>query len=234
MEYCPHKSLEDVLNKFREKNKKLSKRGVLKLFCEMVLGLKYLHDHRVLHLDLKPDNIFITNDNMCILGDFGLSTEVEDINISLNNQTGTPIYNAPEQLRDRPSYHSSADIYSLGLILYEICTLKSFYDGARVMEDLTRMNNELKDASTNPKNIFYTRRMNRIPKHIPDDIKQIIINCLKYNPTDRPTINDIYHEEIIQNYIKNGIEDFLNDYDSIEDKSLTVYNIYKHYIINLE
>lgn len=221
MEYCPHKSLKDVLNKFKQQNKVLSKRGILKLFCEIVLGLKYLHDHKVLHLDLKPDNIFITNDNMCILGDFGLSVVFEDTIEDLDKYRGTKVYSAPEILNQTP-YNAPADIYALGLILYEMCSLERFFCHAMYEKQLKDYQHE-----DNPE---FISQMSKIPSYLPKQFKRIITCCLKYNPADRATIDDIYSSRIIQNYIKTGIQDFLNDYDSVKDKTLEVLNIILFYI----
>ncbi|CAL8071443.1 unnamed protein product [Calicophoron daubneyi] len=92
------------------------------LFLQMVIAVKYLHEHGITHRDLKPENILLTgSDNRCLIKvtDFGLSKLV-DGNTMLRTFCGTPTYLAPEILKTAGSgtYTSAIDVWSLGVILY--------------------------------------------------------------------------------------------------------------------
>ena len=88
-------------------------------------GLKYMHDRRVLHRDLKTQNIFLTTRGFVKIGDLGIAKVMTS-----HNQTvvGTCSYISPELCEAR-SYDDKSDIWSLGCVLYEICAKKKAFDG---------------------------------------------------------------------------------------------------------
>lgn len=86
-----------------------------------------MHNKHILHRDIKCHNIFIAADGCLKLGDFGISREIESTNAKLKTAAGTPYYMAPEVLKGIP-YDSKADMWSVGVILYELITLKKPFD----------------------------------------------------------------------------------------------------------
>ena len=80
----------------------------------------YLHQNRILHRDLKPQNILIQKD-VIKLGDFGFAKKMSATSNFLNSIKGTPLYIAPEILLARP-YNHKVDVWSLGIILFELAT----------------------------------------------------------------------------------------------------------------
>ena len=92
----------------------------LKFIC---VGLLYLHDNFIVHLDLKPENILFdskdSNPRICDFGNFQIISSAKKV---ATNFKGTWGYKSPEICLDEP-YDSSSDVWSLGCILYEICTL---------------------------------------------------------------------------------------------------------------
>jgi NIMA (never in mitosis gene a)-related kinase len=86
----------------------------------MILGIKALHDRSILHRDLKSANIFVYSDGTVKIGDLNVSKIMKE-QLSYT-QTGTPYYACPEVWRDKP-YDFKSDIWSLGVIIYEIATL---------------------------------------------------------------------------------------------------------------
>ncbi len=94
----------------------LSPAEALLMFTQTARGVLALHDRRLVHFDLKPSNIFLRGDNARV-GDYGLSKLLEGGRTTLSFGRGTPMYMAPEMLRSRADHR--ADIYSLGVILFE-------------------------------------------------------------------------------------------------------------------
>lgn len=196
MEYCKYQTLKQVLDELKKRKQYLSTEGVLKYFTDIVMGLKYLHGHNILHRDLKPGNIFVTSDNVCILGDFGLSKIVENVEDLQKSIKGTYIYMSPE-IFNRRGYNSKADIWSLGCILYELCTLQYPFECSS--------NRNNKDEFIQLINIPFGALNKSIPSFYPIELYYIILKCLQINPEDRPSIDSVLNENIIQDFIKKGI-----------------------------
>jgi fused-like protein len=89
--------------------------------CQLVSALHYLHSHRIMHRDMKPQNILLCKDNRVKLCDFGFARSMSVETMVLTSIKGTPLYMSPELVEDRP-YDHNADLWALGCILYEIFT----------------------------------------------------------------------------------------------------------------
>jgi translation initiation factor 2-alpha kinase 4 len=130
MEYCERHTLRDLIRKGLDENPEESWR----LFRQVLEGLVHIHSHGIIHRDLKPDNIFIDVANNPRIGDFGLATSGQyhiadrattagtNINSDMTRSVGTTFYVAPE-LRSNVtgSYNDKVDMYSLGIIFFEMC-----------------------------------------------------------------------------------------------------------------
>ncbi|KAH0800273.1 CAMK family protein kinase [Histomonas meleagridis] len=130
MEYIEGGDLGKVIKKrhgtlFRESE-------VLHYFVQLVSVIDYIHSNHILHRDLKPDNIFVTKTNMIKLGDFGVARSLDNTFDMANTVIGTPYYLSPEIWEGKP-YDSHSDIYSLGVILYELCALKKPYEAPNAL-----------------------------------------------------------------------------------------------------
>jgi fused-like protein len=86
---------------------------------QLVRALFYLHSNRVIHRDMKPQNILIGSNNVVKLCDFGFARAMSNKTVVLNSVKGTPLYMAPELVQEQP-YNHTADLWSLGVILYEL------------------------------------------------------------------------------------------------------------------
>ncbi len=91
---------------------------------QMSGALKHMHDKWIMHWDLKPANIFISNDGELKIGDLGLGWAMSSETYEAYSWVGTPLYMSPEVL-DGSGYDMKSDVWSLGCIAYELCTLKS-------------------------------------------------------------------------------------------------------------
>ncbi|KAG8433470.1 hypothetical protein GDO86_017668 [Hymenochirus boettgeri] len=96
----------------------LASRQIWNITCDLLHGLKHLHDRNLLHLDIKPANVFISYSGVCKLGDFGLMIELDGTDGSGEAQEGDPRYMAPELLDG--VFGKAADVFSLGMTLLEV------------------------------------------------------------------------------------------------------------------
>jgi serine/threonine protein kinase len=128
MEFATHGSLKGVLEKVNsgEKPTFWNATGSGILICGFVLGMRYVHWRQILHLDLKPSNILVNGNGYPLIGDFGSSRLVSDDNRS--EETATVHYAAPEMYREEARCTTKCDVFSFGLILYEILVRKPVFD----------------------------------------------------------------------------------------------------------
>ena len=102
--------------------KHLRESVIWKFFIEMCLGLQYLHANRILHRDIKTINMFLAREDKIKIGDLGVARELNQTANMAHTVVGTPYYLSPELCEEKP-YNNKSDIWSLGCILYELCTL---------------------------------------------------------------------------------------------------------------
>ena len=132
MEYAGNKTLESYI-KDRE-DELIDPKTLNNIIKQICLGLKEIHESNIIHRDISPDNIFIDEENLKIkIGDFGIST----ISQYSHSSVGKYKFMAPEmQLEEgdeikKVRYNKSVDIYALGCVLYELFTLRNYYDDDR-------------------------------------------------------------------------------------------------------
>ena len=105
------------------------------ILVQMLLGLHYLHSRRVLHRDMKTANVFLTTQNQADgrlivkIGDLGVAKLLGTGKAFAETMVGTPYYLSPELVQDQP-YNGQSDLWALGIILYECCTLKRPFEAS--------------------------------------------------------------------------------------------------------
>ena len=115
MEFCT-----TTLKQCIEENRFTTRDEVGKIISQIMAGLDYIHSKNILHRDLKPDNIFLTEDGVVKIGDFGLSRPFPNNEQDhLTGDLGSDLYMAPE-VKTGKQYLSGCDLYSLGIIYFEM------------------------------------------------------------------------------------------------------------------
>ncbi|KAG5505813.1 hypothetical protein JKF63_05149 [Porcisia hertigi] len=103
-------------------------KDILQCFSQICLALSYMHERRILHRDLKTQNVFLTKDGVVKVGDFGISTVLRNTYELKHTICGTPYYFSPELCLNKP-YNNKSDVWALGCVLYEMTTLNHAFDG---------------------------------------------------------------------------------------------------------
>lgn len=116
MRYASGGALSDLL-----KRQTLTNERVLCLTADIIAALEYLHSNRIVHRDLKPSNILLDSQGRAYLTDFGLARRLTEDTVPLHTGRGTTFYASPEQ-HSRSQLSPRSDIYSLGVVLYEMLT----------------------------------------------------------------------------------------------------------------
>mmetsp|Transcript_125553 Transcript_125553/g.390871 ORF Transcript_125553/g.390871 Transcript_125553/m.390871 type:complete len:501 (-) Transcript_125553:105-1607(-) len=111
----------------RREGKLIPESRILEWFVQTCFALKHVHDRKVLHRDLKTQNIFLMATGQIKLGDFGIARVLDATKDYAKTMVGTPYYLSPEIIEDRP-YNFKSDVWSLGVVLYEMTTLKHPFD----------------------------------------------------------------------------------------------------------
>lgn len=111
----------------RREGQLLPEATILEWFVQTCFALKHVHERKVLHRDLKTQNIFLMATGQIKLGDFGIARVLDATKDYAKTMVGTPYYLSPEIIEDRP-YNFKSDVWSLGVVLYEMTTLKHPFD----------------------------------------------------------------------------------------------------------
>jgi predicted Zn finger-like uncharacterized protein len=134
-----------TLQKMVEKEGKLDIDTAVGYIVQAARGLEYAHRKKIVHRDVKPDNIMINEEGVAKVADLGLAKDVTDDDASMTMSgvgMGTPHYMAPEQATDAKTADARADIYSLGCTLYHLVTGRVPYGGSSAYEIITKHVNE--------------------------------------------------------------------------------------------
>ncbi|MBI2567247.1 MAG: protein kinase [Candidatus Schekmanbacteria bacterium] len=166
MEYVEGQALSDILRA----RGKLSPREATEIICQSAAALDHAHRCKVLHRDLKPSNLLLRSDGCLKVADFGTSRLMRDITYA-KTRIGSPPYMAPEHFRGRATFAS--DVYSLGVILYELLT------GSAPIFDIDPSVIERRALAGD----FPAPR--EVDASIPVELERIIMRALRTNPLDR-------------------------------------------------
>jgi len=168
MEYVDGEDLASVLRRLGRP----SPDKALEIARQLCLGLGAAHENGVVHRDLKPANIMIDGRGRVRITDFGLAGTAEEI-AAERGSAGTPAYMAPEQVRSGTASPQS-DIYSLGLVLYEVFT------GKRVSDMTPRPDPARPDTDSS------VRAPSSLVADIDPAVERVILRCLEHDPARRP------------------------------------------------
>ena len=202
-EFANKGDLFQKITYFKQMQKSFEEKDIWNIFIQILQGLKCLHDHNILHRDLKSANIFLFNNNLAKIGDLNVSKVTK--NGIGHTQTGTPYYASPEVWNDE-SYTNKSDIWSLGCVLYEmICLTPPFK--AESMDGLYHK--------------IIKGKYNKIPEKYSKELNEILKLLFNENPKERPSCDELLKNSIIKNKIEffeenNKFKDDINNNEESE------------------
>ena len=176
MEFCSGGDLKQAIDKQKHLGS-FSEDIVLIWFGQLISGLKYLMEKKVLHRDLKPNNVFLTSEKKIKIGDFGLAKTLDDNYEMAKTRDGCRIYMSPERHRGE-RYNHKVDVWALGCILYELCTLKHTF--------------------TNVPDIL-DGRYEPIPDGLHPGVSVYVPRLLHMDPNKRPSADKILRYVVLNN-----------------------------------
>jgi len=190
LEYCKYGDLKGFLNKRALKEEK-----VKKFMIQIVSALKYLNDNNIYHRDLKPPNILISENYILKISDFGLAKTCNNDDL-LNTVCGSPLYMAPEIMKYKP-YNTKADLWSLGVIFYQMLTGNTPYIAKNHVELMNNIETQ---------NIMF-------PAHIKisNDAKDLLLKLLKKTSSERMSWNELFEHKWLKNNIMDSVLFKTND-----------------------
>ena len=166
MEFIEGQTLGDLMRD----NRQFSFQEIGHMMAQTVDALEAAHEAGVVHRDLKPDNIMVDDSLKVTVMDFGIARTVGEV--AMHGFSGTPRYSAPEQIRGEAQDRRS-DLYSFGMIFYELVT------GAHPFPDASSMNALRRRADTPVPPLSLNR------PDVPDALGRIILRCLAANTSER-------------------------------------------------
>lgn len=171
MEFITGGTLEDVL----KKRELLDWKETLDLGIQLCDALHYAHEKGVIHRDLKPSNLMINEEGKLKLTDFGIAKDLEAEALTGTGRTlGTAAYMAPEQIRGTPAVSARTDLYSLGVVFYQMLTGHCPFQGKSAM---ILMHCHLTEAAP--------RVSSKLPD-VPRALDDLIYELMMKDPTTRP------------------------------------------------
>eukprot|EP00930_Biecheleria_cincta_P095920 TRINITY_DN87811_c0_g1_i1.p1 TRINITY_DN87811_c0_g1~~TRINITY_DN87811_c0_g1_i1.p1 ORF type:complete len:425 (+),score=70.87 TRINITY_DN87811_c0_g1_i1:100-1374(+) len=175
MEFADGGDLSAAIMRRRSSGRRYHERDAVAIFGQVVLALEYVHSRRVLHRDLKSQNVFLTRTGEVKLGDFGIARVLEDCEHSAKTRIGTPHIFAPEMCENKP-YGFKADVWGLGVMMYELLALEVPFSANNLAGLVIRI------CTTEPK---------PIAANYSAELRTLVCSSLAKNPQDRPTAAEI-------------------------------------------
>ena len=189
---------------FKTQKNYFPEKVIINSLVQLLLGLSYIHDKKIVHRDIKTKNIFIQNERTLRIGDFGIAkicSSNQNKSKNLNKMMGTPLYMAPECFKQNKKYSYKSDIWSLGCCIYEMCNLKHAFEG----QFFPAVSIKISEGKRLPVNKIYSK-----------ELRDVIDYMLNLNMRNRPTIAFLVEKTFLRKHVAEYINDFISNYRGYE------------------
>ncbi|CAL6051543.1 Kinase [Hexamita inflata] len=232
MDYADSGDLTQIINERAKKKDPFTETEVMYYFVQILLALKHVHDRQILHRDIKAQNIFLNKINTADgaqrlqikLGDFGIAKVLSQPEQMALTQVGTPYYLSPEIVRDQ-GYNNKSDIWSLGCVLYELCTFNRVFTGQSLYVVFTKI---IMEKHTPIDSSQYS-----------SDLSDIVNLMLTKDPEKRPSVNQLLSLPSIRKWVPRLLSKKTQEQEFPEGLDINLYGqetqigLLKH-LINLK
>ena len=185
-EYADGGDLSDKIKIYKESNKLLPENLIWEIFIQLCIVLKYVHSKNILHRDIKCQNVFLMENGIVKLGDFGISKILNNINEFANTTLGTPYFLSPEICMGK-EYNYKSDLWMLGCVLYEMACKDKPFKGVNLPNLMINIINQ---------------PISDIPNVYSDFMKNLVKKLLDKDMNNRPDIDDILSDNFIKEKIQ--------------------------------
>ena len=201
MEYANDGDLSKKIKNQKQKiigEKYFSEEKIMQYFYQICRGLQYIHSKNIIHRDIKSQNIFLMKNGKIKIGDFGIAKALTNTKNNATTIIGTPYYFSPEIINGEP-YNYKTDIWSLGVVLYEMCCLKLPFES----NNIAQLSIKIMKGKYDP-----------IPGRYSKNMANLIKNMLNIDQKLRPNINEVMQSPLMKNYQ-------INKYSNKSSKNLS-------------
>jgi NIMA (never in mitosis gene a)-related kinase len=178
-----------------------------------MLALKYIHSLNIIHRDLKTSNIFLQENGDLKIGDFGIARVLEGTMHNAESVVGTPYYMSPEICQNKP-YSYKSDVWSLGCVLYELCTLEHAFKSSNLLNLVYKIVHEDPDP---------------ISSKYSAEVQNLISLLLKKNLSERPTLDQLIQVDFVRLFLVWFMNpDQFEGFDDLKYMSLSEHEFRSH------
>ncbi len=172
MEYCAGGDLAKLIRETAGRGELFSETFIWRVFVQVCLALQHLHANRVLHRDIKPDNVFLDAEGRVKVGDLGLGRLMSSQTRHARSTVGTPLYFSPELCKE-DSYDERSDVWALGCLVYQMAALRPPF----VAKSPIALAHKIVNAPPKP-----------LPPRYSSDLHFVVHRMLEKEARDRPNV----------------------------------------------
>lgn len=192
MNFCDGGDLADLIRSHEDRSEHLPEKQIIKWLTQLLMAVKYTHANRIIHRDIKSQNIFIEKNDRLRLADFGISKALESTMAQAKTFIGTPYYLSPELCEGSP-YGPPSDVWAVGCVAYEMASFRTPFHAARNLPDLCY---RICNAEVAP-----------IPDCYSSELSEIVYRMLDRCPKTRATAQEILETPMMQAAIREMVKD---------------------------
>ena len=211
-EYASRGDLSKIIKRYKKNNRYFDEDTIKKYLFQICMGIDYLHKNNIMHRDIKSANVFMMKDKSIKIGDVGIIKILSSAVDYTRTHIGTPYYMSPE-IYKRQKYNAKTDVWAIGILLYEMMTLKLPYNASNI--------NQLKYKISNEE--WYLE--NKYRMKYSKGLCNILDNMLQSDPLKRYTLKEILQDNYLIDMYNNHTKKSIPFEPSFYQKPVVPYRV---------